>query len=145
MKAKAFAAALISIVAIGASPASAEGDNDRLQMLSKADANQDGAITWNEVVEMRKTMFSRLDRNKDGFADQADRPRGRVGRKYTEKLSELIPQFDANRDGRIARSEFIDAPSPAFEAGDLDNDKTLSPDELAALRSAHSARADRPQ
>lgn len=143
MKTTTLAAALISIVAFGASSAYAKSADDRMEMLLNADANQDGAITWDEVVEMRSTMFSRLDRNADGYADQADRPRGRFGRKYEEKLADLIPQFDANLDGRIARSEFVYAPSPAFEAGDFDNDNTLSPDELTALRSAHAAKTGR--
>ena len=142
MKTKTLAAAFIGVVALGASCASAKGSGDRMEMLSKADANQDGAITWDEVIEMRASMFSRLDRNADGYANMADRPRGRFGRGYEDKLAELTPQFDVNRDGSISRNEFVNAPSLAFELGDLDDDKTLSADELAALRTANGFKTD---
>lgn len=119
--------------------AAAKSSGDPTQILARADANGDGVISWEEVLDMRRNAFSRLDRNGDGYADAEDRPRGPLGSRYTEKLSELIPQFDTDRDGRISQAEFIDAPSPAFEAGDTNNDGTLSADELTRLRSLQAA------
>lgn len=113
-----------------ASSASAQ-DGSRV---AEADANGDGNIAWQEMLDMRAATFERLDRNGDGVANSSDSPRFGPGKsKFNEALGKL-KNADANGDGQITRTEMMDAPSPLFEAGDTNGDKVLSSDELAALR-----------
>lgn len=118
--------------------AAAQGE-EALEMLDKADANQDGAISWAEVVALRTQNFERLDRNSDGYISSSDRPRGPFGARFDEAFAKVQGQFDANSDGRVSRAEKIDTPGPIFTQGDANADGVLSADELDALRAAAAA------
>lgn len=104
--------------------------------LARADANGDGDIEWQEMVDMRSAAFERLDRNGDGFADSEDSPRFGPGKsRFGEALTQL-QNADADGDGRISKAEMLEAPAPMFADGDTDGDKVLSSGEIAALREA---------
>ena len=124
----AMAAGAVMFAAAGAASAQS------IERLAEADANGDGNITWQEMLDARSAMFARLDRNGDGFIDSSDKPRmGPMRARFEEALAGL-QGADANGDGRISRSEMLNAPAPLFEMGDTDGDKVLSATELAALR-----------
>jgi Ca2+-binding EF-hand superfamily protein len=107
-----------------------------LDRLAEADANGDGNITWQEMLDARSSMFARLDRNGDGFVDSKDSPRmGPMKARFQEALAGL-QGADANSDGRVSRSEMLDAPAPLFAEGDTNGDKVLDSEELAALRAS---------
>jgi len=104
------------------------------ERLAQVDSNGDGAIAWQEMLDMRAATFERLDRNGDGFADASDSPRmGPMKSRFNEALATL-QDADADGDGRISQAEMLEAPAPLFESGDTDGDKVLSAEELAALR-----------
>lgn len=125
-----FAVAGVLVLFTAAGNASAQ-DASRL---AEADANGDGNIEWQEMLDMRADIFERLDRNGDGVADSSDSPRfGPAKSKFSEALGKL-KDADANADGQITQAEMMDAPSPPFEAGDTDGDKVLSAEELSVLR-----------
>ncbi len=136
-------AAFVTTLAGGVivSPAQAQpADRDPHALFAQADANGDGDVAWQEIIDMRTAMFGRLDRNGDGVVDASDRPRpARFGKRFDEGFTNLKNQFDADEDGRVARAEMIEAPSPAFEAADANSDGVLDADELAAVRSASDA------
>jgi len=113
---------------------------DPVEMLAEADANGDGAISWEEVVALRTQNFQRLDRNNDGYISANDRPRGPFGARFDEAFVQVKRQFDANSDGRVSRAEMIGAPAPVFKRGDVDGDGVLSAQELSALRAAAPAK-----
>lgn len=121
------------------SVAAAQG-KDPVEMLAEADANGDGAISWSEVVALRTQNFERLDRNKDGYISAKDRPQGPFGARFDEAFAQVQKQFDADSDGRVSRSEMLDAPGPVFAKGDVDGDGVLSAEELSALRAAAAAK-----
>ncbi|MEL7453799.1 MAG: hypothetical protein AAGJ50_10565 [Pseudomonadota bacterium] len=104
------------------------------ERLALADTNGDGNIDWHEVIELRSTTFERLDRNGDGYADSNDSPRFARGRERFNEAFARIEKADRDGDGRVSRSEMLDAPAPLFEKGDVDGDKILSAEELAELR-----------
>ena len=124
----ALAGALVIFAAAGS--ASAQG----MDRLAEADANGDGNIAWQEMLDMRTGIFERLDRNGDGFADNNDSPRMGPGKQRFEEAFSKIENLDANGDGRVSQSEMMNAPSPLFEEGDTNGDKILSAEELAVLR-----------
>ncbi len=129
-KASMVVAAGTLMILTAAGTASAQSMED----LSKVDANGDGSIEWQEMINMREASFARLDRNSDGYADSNDSPNFGPGKsRFSEALAKL-EGADANGDGRIAKAELIEAPAPMFEQGDTDGDKVLSADELTALR-----------
>ncbi|MEO0982838.1 MAG: hypothetical protein AAFX03_09335 [Pseudomonadota bacterium] len=121
----------IAVVAVSGNAAA-----QSTERLARADANGDGAIEWQEMLDMRSAAFERLDRNSDGFADANDSPRFGPGKsRFGEALAQ-IQDADADGDGRISRTEMMEAPAPMFDEGDADGDKVLSAEELTALREA---------
>ena len=133
-------AALLSFACVLNPPVAAAQARDPVQLISEADANRDGAVSWAEVIAMRTQTFARLDRNRDGLISAADRPWGAFAARFDQAFASVKSQFDANSDNRVSRAEMVDAPSPAFDRGDANGDRVLSAQELAALRSAAPAR-----
>jgi Ca2+-binding EF-hand superfamily protein len=86
--------------------------------LEQADANHDGKVTKQEYVDARAAQFSRMDRNGDGFIDEAD------------------SRIDSNGDGKISKDEFINAPTMLFDKFDANKDGVLDAKELEAARTA---------
>jgi Ca2+-binding EF-hand superfamily protein len=129
-------AALLSAVCMLNPSVAAAQARDPVQLISEADANGDGAVSWAEVIAMRTQTFARLDRNRDGFISVADRPRGAFGARFDQAFANVKSQFDTNGDNRVSRAEMVDAPSPVFDRGDTNGDRVLSAEEFAALRSA---------
>jgi len=104
------------------------------ERLTQADADGDGNISWEEVVDMRMSAFERLDRNDDGFVDTDDSPRfGPAKARFEEALGELVAS-DADADGRVSETEMLEAPAPMFTSGDANEDGILSAEEITALR-----------
>jgi Ca2+-binding EF-hand superfamily protein len=138
MKTQVLAMALAALCTAGLiSTAAAQSARDPMQMLEQADRNGDGAITWAEVMASRESAFAQLDRNRNGFADRQDRPR--IGGDRFDQAMRQFASADANRDGRISRSEFMNAPSPQFDAVDVNNDRVLSAAEIAAARARRAS------
>ena len=130
--------ALAGTIAAIASASTASAQNaDRL---AEADANGDGDIEWQEMLDMRTAAFERLDRNGDGFADSDDSPRFGPAKNWFNDALAQLQNADADGDGRISASEMLEAPAPLFENGDTNGDKVLSSDELSALREAAPSR-----
>lgn len=123
----------ISLVVLVSTGALAQGRGD---VLAKSDTNQDGQITREEFVAARAERFDRLDRNGDGFIDEADLPR-RLARRYEE----LGAQADRDGDGKVNREEFVSAPTVAFDAADLDGNDVLDAKEVESAREKMKKRA----
>lgn len=125
--------ACLAGAALALTPALAQsGPAGMQQMLERADANKDGAVTRTELIDSRVNTFERLDRNEDGVVSSKDRPRLGGGR-FDTAVSRLSAQFDANEDGELTRAEFVDGPTTGFDAGDVNGDDILSADEIANL------------
>ncbi len=133
-----FACAVLTLSPLPASAAASQDPApqpapDPTQAIQRADKNNDGIITREEVIAMRKDIFQRMDRNKDGYVSSDDTPpilQSRFERAFTQ----LRTQFDKDGDGRVSRSELMDAPMPAFALGDTNQDGQLDQEEIAALR-----------
>lgn len=71
-------------------------------MMAMMDGNSDGVVTRAEAQQAATAMFTRMDRNKDGKLDQADRDAHRE-----EMRGQMFDRIDANHDGSISRAEFL--------------------------------------
>ncbi len=68
------------------------------------DANEDGVLTRAEAEAHAKAMFVKLDVNKDGKLDQADR-----AARHAERRAQMFDRLDANKDGSISKAEWDQA------------------------------------
>ncbi|MCJ2188887.1 EF-hand domain-containing protein [Novosphingobium beihaiensis] len=71
------------------------------------DANKDGLITRDEAQKAAEGMFTRLDFNKDGKIDQADRDA-----RHAQRRGAMFAKIDTNGDGSISKDEFMAAKAP---------------------------------
>lgn len=127
-----------------AAPATAQTNvsAQTIERLRQADANRDGLVSRQEFVNYRAQQFGRLDRNGDGYITNTDMPRA-LARRAPAGMSpqELVAQFDANRDGRVSQSEFVNGPTPAFDVIDANNDNLATEAEFnAAAQNVRAAR-----
>jgi len=109
------------------------------QVLESADEDHDGIVTLAEFRRAQARLFVKLDRNGDGYLDQADaggRPMQR--RKASAQISKLSQALDKDGDGRVSRDEFLGGPPLMFDRADANHDGVVDARELAAF---HAARA----
>lgn len=134
---------LFSLVSVVAVPGLAQTPSNRVDLISRmdqADTNSDGNVTRTELIEWRKANFTRFDRNRDGVLSDADIPRFVRNTSIGVQFNDLKTQFDANRDGRVTRDEFIGAPTILFDVADINRDNVLTRSERdAAVASARLA------
>lgn len=103
--------------------------------LEQADADHDGKVTKQEYVDARAGQFSRMDRNGDGFIDDADSREG-ANPRGQRAAAALRGRMDSNGDGKISKDEFINAPTMLFDKFDANKDGVLDAKELEAARNA---------
>ena len=127
-----------AILALSAcAPAQAQNrDGARLiEQLEKSDTNGDGAISRDEFIAGRSAQFARLDRNKDGYFTDSDIP-GIVKNRLPPEMSvdSMKATFDANGDGKVSQSEFVNGPTAAFDRIDANGDNTVTRTEIDQAR-----------
>ena len=113
---------------------------------SRADTDGDGAVSKEEMRQMRVQMFDRMDADGDGYVtdEEMDTHRKKMeGRhekmreRMREKRDAWLDELDDDDDGRVSRDEMADAPFPFFEKADADGDGKLTRDEMKAMRGKH--------
>jgi len=126
-----------SALAQGGKKAGDGGDRPRLaKLLKKADTNNDGKVTFDELravaPKMTQERFNALDTNHDGVLTAADKPAdGPAG----GDRAEMMKKADANHDGKITFAE-LKAVAPKmtqdrFNALDANHDGVLTPEDRA--------------
>ncbi|WP_404479771.1 hypothetical protein [Novosphingobium sp. BL-52-GroH] len=81
----------------------------------RIDANGDGTVTRAEAQAAATAMFARLDVDKDGKLDQADRDLGRQ-----QMRDRMFARLDANGDGSISKAEFSAEKGPDARGPGMD-------------------------
>ena len=107
------------------------GRADPVERIRQADTNHDGLISRDEFMSARAARFDKMDRNHDGYLDDADLPRfvsSRAG--AADKFHAVLQMADADHDGRVGHGEFVDGGSRMFGMIDANHDGVIDPDEL---------------
>jgi Ca2+-binding EF-hand superfamily protein len=113
-------------------------------MFERADANNDGSVTKEELIAGRGQQFAKFDRNSDGYLDSDDVPKRMAERRKKNGAGgEMLGgQFDTDGDGKVTKDEFINGPTLIFDRVDNDKNNMLDPKELAAAKAAAKAAAE---
>jgi hypothetical protein len=88
----------------------------------RINANGDGVVTRAEAQAAAAQLFAKLDVNKDGKIDKADRELGRQQKRET-----LFDKLDTNHDGSISKAEFMADKGP----------EGRGPDDGPGMRGSH--------
>lgn len=119
--------------------AQAQNNGALFERMGAADTNRDGFVTRTELVAFRSANFARLDRDGNGALGRSDIPR-MASRLYPDlDFDTLLRQFDADRNGQVSRTEFVNGPTTLFDAADSNRDDRLSE---AERRAAATRRGD---
>lgn len=118
----------------------------------RGDANEDGQITRQEMVDGAEERFNKLDSNGDGVVTDAEMKahRDEMREKYKERRGDRMDrrgkqgakrfsQLDANGDGRVSRAEMMDTTSGKFSELDENNDGYLTEEEMKAAHDKRKA------
>ncbi|MEY2927552.1 MAG: hypothetical protein RL367_2029, partial [Pseudomonadota bacterium] len=100
-----------------------------LDRMGQADLNHDGIITRDEVHAMRGGLFARLDRDRDGVITALDIPDWLTRMNSDINFTSFAKQFDANKDRKISRDEWVNGPMLVFDLADTNRDNQITADE----------------
>ncbi|WP_111359983.1 EF-hand domain-containing protein [Rhodoplanes elegans] len=104
------------------------GEDPVRQSAPAWDANRDGVFTCDEWKQYVTRIFVNADANRDGFVDAKEFDALRRADPAFKNAE--LGYFDDNRDGRIARAEFVDRPSPFFARFDRNGDCKVTAEEM---------------
>ncbi|XBQ16261.1 MAG: EF-hand domain-containing protein [Oceanicaulis sp.] len=129
----------------GAAPHAPRRGARALMMLGAADANGDNQVTLAELGALRAAEFDYRDRNGDGFLTEADASPTRQAMADMREGGERrgrrgMGRVDTDGDGRISRSEFVEAPHPLFDRLDADANGVVTAAEIDAAMEARDER-----
>jgi len=139
---KASLSAALALAAVVAGPAMAHPHHGGGAMLHRADADGDGTITRDEYRSARERLFARLDRNSDGYIDDADDGQAPAMKRHrgAVRAAAMRKALDADNDDRISRAELVDVAMSRFDRSDSDGNGVLDAKEIEASRAAAKQR-----
>jgi hypothetical protein len=97
--------------------------------LKKADANNDGEVTFDEVEELRSKRFIEYDADKDGVVT-GEEIEAVIQERVEKRAQRMTRRFDQDRDGKITTDEFNRFAKERFGWMDLNDDGKIAGDEL---------------
>jgi len=99
------------------------------------DRNRDGIVTCDEWKAYAGELFDGADTDRDGLLDRTEYAKVIA----TDRMFETVDfsYYDANGDGKVARTEFVDKPNRAFALLDKGNECKLTASQVAGAR-AHT-------
>lgn len=97
-----------------------------LERMGQADLNRDGMISRDEVKAMRGAMFARLDRDGNGMVTALDIPDWLTRMNSDINFTTFAKQFDANKDRKITRDEWVNGPMAVFDLADTNRDNQVT-------------------
>ncbi|MFC4733079.1 EF-hand domain-containing protein [Salipiger abyssi] len=96
-------------------------------LFMQLDANGDGVIDGNEFLQLRISMFDRIDADRSGTitAAEIETARQALPGKRTMQSDKRIWDQDANDDGMLTLAEYT-AQTRGFDMADRNNDGVIS-------------------
>lgn len=129
-----FSALVTLVVLAGCSSGSSMGEVDRVFVSAAGswDLNKDSVVTCEEWKTYAAELFDGADANRDGFVDETEYTKI----VSTDRMFQTVgfSYYDANGDGKIARTEFVDKPNRAFVLLDQSKQCQLSATQVAGAR-----------
>jgi Ca2+-binding EF-hand superfamily protein len=133
---------VLSVLSAGA--ALSQGREGPGAMFDRADGNADGVVSRDEFIAARAEQFAGRDRNGDGFIDGADLGERAAARpRISQAMNALVTQFDADKDGKVGKDEFVSGGMKLFDRADADKSGSLDAKELDAAKAGLRERASR--
>ena len=117
------------------------------QLLRAADTNEDQSISWDELEDLQREVFTYRDRNGDGYLSLEDRGpvaqrlharadgQGNEGRSH--RRGHRMAQIDSDGDQRISFEEISAHHRDRFNQLDSDQDGVVTREEMRAARAEH--------
>jgi Ca2+-binding EF-hand superfamily protein len=135
---KASSALVAALVAVLSLPAFLAQAQTAPPILQRLDANNDSAVSRDELVAARAKLFARLDVNSDGGIDEDETEmlRDAIMNRATAmqaRLGNQMRRLDTSGDGKVSRDEFR-ARTLFFDLADRDGDGKLSAAEFLVIR-----------
>lgn len=143
---------LIAALALAATPAlvvpAFADDDDRddhrgragAMMMSRMDANGDSAVSKDEFLSRKTTVFTRMDTNGDGKLSREELGSGYGGpgtaapeamrTMHAAKMDRRFRAYDADNDGVVSVDEYTAMPALRFSLMDANGDGSVTPDEM---------------
>lgn len=110
-----------------------------------------GPLTKDAFDTRTRERFAAIDKNSDGELDLAEieasftsrmgERMGRMGMRPDEMGERMMRRFDANKDGKVTKDEFLAHIRKAFAEMDLDNDGRITDDDLPPMMRGRNALA----
>ena len=128
----------------GATPVMAAGkDADYSDKMFEAkDANSDGVISKAEFLEHSEKKFARMDAdgNEEITQEEIDSLKAEIkekpdGKDSSGRGSKMLKRADANSDGVISKTEFLEHSEKKFAKIDADGNEEITQEELSNRRS----------
>lgn len=101
----------------------------------KADANNDGALTKEEMAAARMERLGAADTDKDGFISASELTEHRIAMmraNQDKQFAHFSERFDANKDGKVSTDEIKAFEPPFFDKADANKDGKISLEEMKA-------------
>ena len=133
-------AVAMAALTITAMPATVQARGMGADYFKQTDANSDGALTKEEMLEARANRLGAADADKDGFVSSAELTEHHAAMmraRQEEHFKHFSGKFDANKDGKVALDEIKAYDPPFFAKADANSDGKLSADEMKAARGKH--------
>lgn len=133
-------ASLGFVLAVGSATAQAD-QKPRQMTFEQLDANADGNVTRDEMVDHRRLQFNRADTDKDGFVSLAELEAQGVER-ARQRAAGMMERMDADSDGKISQDEITAnrRSDKLFKRADIDGDGAVTRAEFDAAAAKMHAR-----